>query len=105
MKNIFLIGPLNYSNHEETLDFVRYAGLGYFIGTNTGGCNGWINTIFLPSGREMRFTGMKVLSNMGAGHYYYRTGISPDIYVEETVEDIKKGRDAVLEKALEIAGN
>ncbi len=41
---------------------------------------------------------------MGAGHYYYRTGIAPDVYVDETIEDIKEGRDPALEKALETAG-
>ncbi len=105
MKNIFLTGPNVISNFEETFDNVRYNGLGYFVGTNTGGCNGRINLIYLPSGVEVIFTGMKVLSELGAGHYYYRTGIAPDVYVEETIEDIKEGRDAVLEKALQIAEN
>ena len=102
-KNIFLIGPNLISNYEDTLDNVRYNELGYFVGTNTGGCNGRVNLIYLPSGIEVSFTGMKVLSEMGAGYYYYRTGIAPDIYVEETIEDIRNGRDAVLEKAIEIA--
>ena len=103
MKNLFLIGPLNMSNHEDELDFVRFAGIGYFIGANTGGCNGAINQIHLPSGREVIFTGTKVLSNLGAGNYYYRTGIAPDVYVEESIEDIKTGHDTVLEKAYAIA--
>jgi len=105
MKNIFLIGPDMISNYEDTLDNVRYNGLGYFVGTNTGGCSGRINVIYLPSGREVVFTGQKAMSEMGYGHYFYRTGIAPDAYVEETIEDIKNGRDAVLEKALEIIEN
>lgn len=104
MKNIFLIGPNMISNEEDTLDNVRLRGLGFFVGSNTAGCNGRMNFIFLPSGREVYFTGMKALSTMGVDHYYYRTGIAPDVYVEDTPEDIKMGRDAVLEKALEIAG-
>lgn len=98
--NIFLTGPLNYSHHEEVLDYIRYAGIGYFVGTNTGGCNGGINVITLPSGREMCFTGTKVLSNLGRSGYYYSTGIEPDLYIEQTADDIINGRDAVLEKAI-----
>lgn len=103
LNNLFLIGPLNLSNHEETLDYVRYAGLGSMIGASTGGCCGRINKIPLPSGGEVVFTGTKWLSNMGPAHYFYRTGIAPDVYVEETLADLQNGRDAVLEKALEIA--
>jgi hypothetical protein len=105
MKNIFLIGPNVFSNFEDTFDNVRYNGLGYFIGTNTGGCNGRTNAFYLPSGIRASFTGMKVLSELGAEYYYFRTGISPDLYVEETIADIKQGRDAVFEKAFEITEN
>ena len=103
-KNIFLTGPSNLSHHESVLDFVRYAGLGYLVGTNTGGCTGPINYLPLPSGHEVAFTGTKVLSNLGRSGYFYRTGIRPDRYVEETADDIRLGRDAALEEALRIAG-
>lgn len=103
-KNIFLTGPSNLSHHESVLDFVRYAGLGYLVGTNTGGCTGPINYLPLPSGHEVAFTGTKVLSNLGRSHYFYRTGIRPDRYIEETADDIRLGRDAALEEALRIAG-
>ena len=103
-KNIFLTGPSNLSHHESVLDFVRYAGLGYLVGTNTGGCTGPINYLPLPSGYEVAFTGTKVLSNLGRSRYFYRTGIRPDRYVEETADDIRLGRDAALEEALRIAG-
>ncbi|MEG1905687.1 MAG: S41 family peptidase [Bacteroidales bacterium] len=97
---IFLTGPLNYSHHEEVLDYIRYAGLGYFVGTNTGGCNGRLNIIPLPSGGEVSFTGKKVLSNLGRSGYYYGVGIQPDLYVTPTVEDIVTGRDVVLDRAV-----
>ena len=103
LKNIFLINSSNISHLEETLDYIRYAGLGYFVGSNTAGCSGMINLIPLPSGGEVVFTGAKSLSQMGAEHYYYRVGIKPDYFIEETIDDIMQERDAVLEKALEIA--
>lgn len=104
-KNIFLINSLNISNHEETLDYVRYAGIGYLIGTPTGGCCGRINKIPLPSGGEVVFTGTKWLSRMGPHHYFYRTGIQPDSLIDDTVESIHEGRDVALEKAIQIANH
>ena len=105
LKNIFLINGNNISNMEETLDYIRYAGLGYFIGSNTAGCSGMINIIPLPSGGQVVFTGAKSLSLMGAEHYYYRVGIKPDYFIEETIDDIQRGRDVILEKAIEIVIN
>ncbi|MFR2860227.1 MAG: hypothetical protein ACLTCA_05165 [Alistipes ihumii] len=40
----------------------------------------------------------------GRSRYFYRTGIRPDRYVEETADDIRLGRDVALEEALRIAG-
>ncbi len=102
-KNIFLINENDISNFEATLDYIRYAGLGYLVGNNTAGCCGMVNTIQLPGKRGVVFTGSKYLSNMGPNHYYYRTGIKPDCLVEPSIEQIKQGADAILEKAIEIA--
>lgn len=99
---IFLTGPLNYSHDEEMLDYIRYAGLGYFVGTSTAGCNGRLNKIPLPSGGEVSFTGTKVLSNLGKSGYYYGTGIQPDLYAAPAVGDIGTGRDVALERAVNI---
>lgn len=105
-KNLYLLSGGNISNHEDTFDYIRYAGLGYLIGsTPTGGCCGMVNRIPLPSGGEVSFTGTKWLSNMGPDHYYYRKGIVPDLLVPETAEDIKAGRDVVFEAALKVEQN
>lgn len=103
-RNLILIGGLNISNQEETLDYIRYASLGYLIGTPTGGCCGRINKIPLPSGGEVVFTGTKWLSHMGPDHYFYRVGITPDLYVDDRMDDLKEDKDVVLLKALEVAG-
>lgn len=102
-KNIFLVYPGNMSHHESILDYVRYKGLGCIVGTKTGGCTGAMNHVPLPSGTEVSFTGMKCLSNMGPSGYFYRAGIAPDLYIEDTPEGIRAGRDAALEAALRIA--
>ena len=103
-KNLFLTCSGNISNNEEALDYIRYIGLGYLIATTpTAGCCGMINTITLPSEGLVSFTGTKWLSNMGPEHYYYNKGIEPDLYVKETADDIKEGRDAVFEKTFQFA--
>jgi|GEM_PF-573143 len=102
LKNIFLINNSCISNIENYLDIIRFAGLGYFIGSNTAGCNGQVNSIPLPSGGIVQFTGAKYVSVMGPEHYYYRTGIKPDFFIEETINDIRQDSDIILERAVEI---
>ncbi len=102
-KNIFLAGASSYSHHEEVLDYVRYAGLGIFVGTNTGGCNGAINVIPLPSGGIIQFTGRKLIGSLGKSSDYYAIGIKPDIYIEKSIEDIKLGRDPLLDYCKNLA--
>ena len=63
------------------------------------------NTAGLPSGTSFTFTGTKVLSHLGSQGMFYARGIKPDVYVEETVEDIRNGNDAVLSKALSLIGS
>lgn len=84
---------------------MRYIGAGIIIGSSTGGCTGRINTAGLPSGTSFTFTGTKVLSHLGSQGMFYARGIKPDVYVEETVEDIRNGNDAVLSKALSLIGS
>ncbi|MCL2097439.1 MAG: S41 family peptidase [Bacteroidales bacterium] len=102
-RNIFITGVGNQSHHETLLDWLRYHGIACLVGQHTAGANGTINYLSLPSGTTVSFTGMKYLSHSGKDYYYYRKGIQPDYPVEGTIEDIKAGRDAALEKALEIA--
>ena len=93
---IFLAKASNISHFEDAYDYMRYIGAGIIIGSSTGGCTGRINTAGLPSGTSFTFTGTKVLSHLGSQGMFYARGIKPDVYVEETVEDIRNGNDAVL---------
>ena len=102
---IFLANASNISHFEDAYDYMRYIGAGIIIGSSTGGCTGRINTAGLPSGTSFTFTGTKVLSHLGSQGMFYARGIKPDVYVEETVEDIRNGNDAVLSKALSLIGS
>ena len=97
---IFLANASNISHLEDAYDYMRYIGAGIIIGTPTGGCTGRINTMRLPSGTSFTFTGTKVFSHLGRQGMFYAKGIRPDVYVEETVEDIRNGNDAVLNEAI-----
>ena len=97
---IFLANASNISHLEDAYDYIRYIGAGIIIGTPTGGCTGRINTMRLPSGTSFTFTGTKVFSHLGRQGMFYAKGIRPDVYVEETVEDIRNGSDVVLNEAI-----
>ncbi|WP_432714653.1 hypothetical protein, partial [Pedobacter sp.] len=47
----------------------------------------------------IRFTGMRVKQHDGG--QLQGIGIQPDVFVEETIQGIKEGRDEYLEKAME----
>ena len=71
------------------------------VGSQTAGADGDVARIVLPGGITTRISGL--------GIYYpdssqtQRTGVVPDVEVLETVEDIRSGRDVVLERAIKIA--
>ncbi len=74
--NIFITGAMNYSHDEEVVDYALYCGIATTAGEATAGCNGRINSIPLPSGGSVIFTGTKVFSNLGMQGYYYGKGIA-----------------------------
>lgn len=97
-KIFFLIDGRVISKGESYASFVEYYGLGTLIGQTTAGTNGVVNTLTLPGGYMIRFTGEKVLKHDGSPHH--GVGIMPNIYVEQTAKGIKEGRDEVLERAI-----
>lgn len=72
------------------------------VGTSTSGCAGTVVMYELLPGlqcgictREVRFSD---------GKEFVGRGIAPDVVVEDTLEGLLAGRDAALEKALELLG-
>lgn len=70
------------------------------VGTQTSGCAGTVALYELLPGlqcgictREVRFSD---------GKEFVGRGIAPDVTVEDTLEDLRAGRDAALERALEL---
>lgn len=71
------------------------------VGRQTSGTDGDISTIWLPGGVLTGFSGVSVLDS--DGNPTYRTGLTPDIEVQSTVDELKDGTDALLEYVLELA--
>ena len=99
---IFLSGPRNISNEEIFLDFVKHRGVGVIIGENSAGISGAINTVTLPGGLKVSFSGQRAYSNSGMEEDYYINGVAPHIVVNTSIDDLAAGRDAQLEAALEM---
>jgi C-terminal processing protease CtpA/Prc len=79
--------------------FKAYSNNVTFIGTPTTGANGDISNIYMPGGISFNFTSLDW--HFPNGNQLQRIGIVPDIYVKETIEGIKLGKDEILEKAIQ----
>ena len=97
-KIFFLIDGRVISAGESYASLVEHYKLGILIGQTTAGTNGEVNTLTLPGGYVIRFTGLKAVKPNGSQHH--GVGVIPNIYVEQTVAGIKEGRDEILERAI-----
>ena len=70
------------------------------VGSSTAGADGNVSQFYLPGGISTMISGIGVYYPDGKDTQ--RVGIVPDIEVKPTIEGIKKGKDEVLEKAIEI---
>ncbi len=96
-KLIVLTNTYAISYAESLLDMIKYYKIGTIIGSNTAGTNGDITKVRLPI-FQFYFTALKVLKHNG--QKLYGRGISPDIYVTPIINGIQKGKDEVLERAI-----
>jgi len=98
----FLIDGRAISYAETWLGLAEHYRLGALVGEPTAGTNGSVNTISLPGGYTVGYTGMKVLKQDGSRHQ--GIGIRPTVPVSPTLAGIRAGRDEQLEKAIEVVG-
>jgi hypothetical protein len=99
-KNVLLLDERSISNAEMLGQTLKHYNVASIVGHSTAGANGNINEIRLLNDFFVRFTGLKVKNPDGS--QFHTIGVKPDIYVEETLEDIKQGKDPFIEKAIEI---
>jgi C-terminal processing protease CtpA/Prc len=97
-RKVFLTDGSAISYAESCMGIIEAYKLGDIVGSATAGTNGNVNTISLPGGYSISFTGMQVLKHDGSTHH--GVGIKPTIEAVRTVKGISEGRDEVLERAL-----
>lgn len=97
-RTVFLTDARAISFAETILGMVEAYDIGVIFGAATAGANGNVNTIVLPGGYSLRWTGMEVSRH--DRQPLHGVGISPDIPVERTIEGIRRHEDEVLDAAL-----
>ena len=95
-----LTSPRTFSAAEDFLVVFASAKRGKLVGETTAGSTGNPLLIKLPGG-GMAFICTKD-DSFPDGRVFEGVGIAPDVPVAQTIADIRAGRDAVLEKAVEV---
>lgn len=93
-----LTGPRTFSAGEDFLVAFNALKRGMTVGEATGGITGQPLMMPLPGGGQARICIKRDLTVDGRD--FVGTGMLPDIPVSQTVDSLRSGRDAVLEKAL-----
>jgi C-terminal processing protease CtpA/Prc len=92
----------NRSCFSATNDFVnamRYCPNARILGDRTGGGSGLPFSSELPSGWSVRFSACPILD---AGKQHIEFGIDPDIHVDLLTSDVRKGKDTLIETAIDL---
>ncbi|MET0393003.1 MAG: S41 family peptidase [Chitinophagaceae bacterium] len=97
---IVLISARTFSAAEDFAVAFDYMKRGKLIGQATGGSTGQPVSFTLPGGGWARVCAKK--DTYPDGKEFVGMGISPDITVEKTIQDMIKGTDAVLARAIAI---
>lgn len=99
-KVVILVNAKTQSRAEFTTMALMVAPNAVVIGSTTAGADGDVTQFYLPGGILTSLTYLGVYYPDGGETQ--RVGIVPDIVVKPTVKDIRNGKDAALEKAIEI---
>jgi carboxyl-terminal processing protease len=97
---VVLTSVKTFSAAEDFLVAYDNSKRGIKIGQKTGGSTGQPISFDLPEGGKMRICTKRDM--YPDGKEFVGIGIIPDIEINETIESIQKGKDIVLEKAIEI---
>jgi C-terminal processing protease CtpA/Prc len=94
----FVIDGRAISYAESTAGVVENNHLAALVGEPTAGSNGNVNSVRLPGGYSVSWTGMRVLKDDGSPHH--GVGILPTVPVSPTLAGLAAGRDELLEAAI-----
>ena len=99
-KIVFITDGSTAGYTERYLGFIKGSKYATIVGQPTAGASGEINTVSLPGGYNVSFTGMNVLKQNGS--QFFCDAFVPDILINKTIKGVIKGKDEFLEKAIEI---
>ncbi|MGS2761407.1 S41 family peptidase [Sinomicrobium sp. M5D2P9] len=99
-KVLLLVDDESLSRSEFTVMAFQTANNVITVGSQTAGADGNVTTIKLADGTKTYTTGAGVLYPDGTPTQ--RTGIKIDVEVTPTIKGLQKGRDEVLERAVEL---
>jgi C-terminal processing protease CtpA/Prc len=94
---VFVTGPGAISYAESVLGYAEAERIP-IVGAASAGTNGNVQSIQLPTGARIRFTGMKVTKHDGSQHHLI--GVTPTIPAAPTIAGLAAGRDEVVERAV-----
>jgi C-terminal processing protease CtpA/Prc len=102
-RKVFITDGRAISYAESCLGIVEHYKLAEIVGAPTAGTNGNVNSMRLPGGYSVYWTGMKVLKHDGSRDH--GVGILPAVPVAGARAAIAAGRDEFLERAIEVVKN
>ena len=97
-RSVFLTDARAISYAETLLGMIEAYDVGVILGASTAGANGDVNSIILPGGYSLRWTGLEVSRH--DGQPLHGLGIPPDLPVERTIQGVRRNQDEVLDAAL-----
>lgn len=99
-KVIILVNELSQSSAEFHAMAYRVHPRATVVGSTTAGADGNVSQFYLPGGISTMISGIGVYYPDGGETQ--RVGIVPDVMAKPTIEGIRKGRDELMEKAIEL---
>lgn len=102
-KLVVLVNEFTQSSAEYTAMAFKAGENTTILGSTTAGADGNVSPIILPGGLRTMISGIGVYYPDGG--QTQRIGIVPDIVVKPTIEGIRKGKDELLDKAIEVITN
>ena len=98
-KTVMLIDERTIGAAEHLALWMEAANNTIFIGTPSAGAEGEISNFVLPGGITVTFSGQDV--RHGNSGKLQRLGLQPAVHIAPSVNGIRRGRDEVLDKAVE----
>ena len=97
---ILLVDPLVASSSERFVMGLKESGRALVVGTRTAGSLSNSSPIWTPGGMKLYISSQ--IDYSPKGEIVENNGISPDVTVDQTLDDFRSGKDTVLEKAIAI---